>query len=482
MRRNQRGFTFIELSWGLVVMVGAVLLIAGLVALLWQQWTYIQVARQTRQVSYQYGRYYLANHDSMLASGTFPITVTQAQASAAGYPIPTTANAYGQQYEMWIIKDATGELRPVVFSVGGQVITSRGVRAIAAAITSANGAGGFVDVAQSSLEPGVANVYGTNGLNLPLAVFGKTPGAGHVADAIYMTVAVQQPGLTNTALQRMAIPGQPDYNTMHTDIQGGGNSIRNFNTINAQYVGSAGKDGASGYPGGWGGGFHGYDAYLEGSLGLGAGGTLNGGIWNNGNIFGTQLNITGEVYVNNWMRSMGDSGWYNQKWGCGIWQADGTWVRVYGSCGFLVGGQLQAGSVVSNGRLTANEYIQLNGSVNLGWSCSPNGLLGQASDGSGAAQCKGGVWTTMMGMVDEIQVVSGNNSCGNDGSMAQAQCPAGYRVTGGGYQMTALRPGGGATNSGNAPQNNQPNGNGWFVYAGGGTGASCFAAYAMCGR
>jgi hypothetical protein len=42
-----------------------------------------------------------------------------------------------------------------------------------------------------------------------------------------------------------------------------------------------------------------------------------------------------DLYNNGWFRSIGQTGWYSQTYGGGIWMADSTWVRVYGSKGFL---------------------------------------------------------------------------------------------------------------------------------------------------
>jgi hypothetical protein len=42
-----------------------------------------------------------------------------------------------------------------------------------------------------------------------------------------------------------------------------------------------------------------------------------------------------ELYNNGWFRSNGSVGWYSQTYGGGIWMNDTSWVRVYGSKGFL---------------------------------------------------------------------------------------------------------------------------------------------------
>ena len=51
----------------------------------------------------------------------------------------------------------------------------------------------------------------------------------------------------------------------------------------------------------------------------------------------------------------------------------------------------QSGNVVANGRLTTNEYVQINGTATEGAACSPNGLVGR--DGTGLLlSCQSGIW------------------------------------------------------------------------------------------
>jgi hypothetical protein len=42
------------------------------------------------------------------------------------------------------------------------------------------------------------------------------------------------------------------------------------------------------------------------------------------------------IYMDNWYRSTGSTGWYNQSYGGGINMQDTTWVRVYGNKRFYV--------------------------------------------------------------------------------------------------------------------------------------------------
>lgn len=65
------------------------------------------------------------------------------------------------------------------------------------------------------------------------------------------------------------------------------------------------------------------------------------------------------VYTGNWFRSNGNSGWYNQSYGGGIWMQDSSWIRTYGSKGFYV----QGGSLLVDGVVYASSAIQARGGV-----------------------------------------------------------------------------------------------------------------------
>lgn len=438
-----------------------------------QQATYAQVARQTRVIADAALRYSIANNDGLkLTTGpTTPATVTMATLMAQGYLGANTplTNALGQTYIVAITQSSAGMLQPIVASSGGQALPDGGVRAVARMITQFGGAGAFIAVAGSD-TPGPTFAIGGSGVRILLSDYGLAPGPGHIVDAVFFD---SQSAMTNTdtALHRVATAGHPEYTTMSTAVNMGANAITNASTIQANNnIGVAGFSPTAGIPAGWGGGVHTWDMYAEGGVGVGTGGSLGATITNNGEF----------ISNGGWFRSTGNTGWYSQTYGGGIYMQDGNWVRVYNDKGLYTGGQVQAGSMVSNGRLEAKEFAQIDGLANVGWSCGPNGVLAQAADGSGMVQCKQGVWTLMQGLSDSQQVASPSSSCGFNTTPAYATCPTGYKISGGGYTINSYSPTPG--NQASAPWGNQPSGNGWAVKAGFDAGNSCFAAYAICVR
>ena len=65
---------------------------------------------------------------------------------------------------------------------------------------------------------------------------------------------------------------------------------------------------------------------------------LYGTVLTNGNDIGAITQYVGAVYGNNWFRSSGDTGWYSQTYGGGIWMVDSTWVQTYNGKRFYSSG------------------------------------------------------------------------------------------------------------------------------------------------
>ncbi|MFB2927557.1 tail fiber domain-containing protein [Aeromonas hydrophila] len=75
----------------------------------------------------------------------------------------------------------------------------------------------------------------------------------------------------------------------------------------------------------------------------------------------------GPLYLNNWFRSTGATGWYNETYGGGIYMEDTTWVRTYngkkfhvsnteGDCVSLAGGIYAAGNANVNDVYIRSDY------------------------------------------------------------------------------------------------------------------------------
>ena len=57
--------------------------------------------------------------------------------------------------------------------------------------------------------------------------------------------------------------------------------------------------------------------------------------------FETKITVP-TIYTNNWFRSTGNSGWYNENYGGGIFMEDTTWVKVYNGKAFYAPGEIRS--------------------------------------------------------------------------------------------------------------------------------------------
>ncbi|WP_394854370.1 shufflon system plasmid conjugative transfer pilus tip adhesin PilV [Klebsiella michiganensis] len=72
--------------------------------------------------------------------------------------------------------------------------------------------------------------------------------------------------------------------------------------------------------------------------------------------------------------------------------------------------------ITSNGRLTTNEFLQINGQASVGGGCSPNGLQGRTSAGQ-LLSCVNGVWTNTTSLKRMVFMISGETK--NYGDICQ---------------------------------------------------------------
>ncbi|EEE1378187.1 shufflon system plasmid conjugative transfer pilus tip adhesin PilV, partial [Salmonella enterica subsp. diarizonae] len=136
---------------------------------------------------------------------------------------------------------------------------------------------------------------------------------------------------------------------------------------------------------------------------------VNGNLNSNNTVSGNTITSRGETNTQNWFRTLGDGGIYFQKYGGGWYMADTATITAYGGknistqAGVYGGsihssgnieavGKISGGNVVSSGRTTTGEFLQINGQAQTGGGCSPNGLQGRTSEG-GILSCVNGVWT-----------------------------------------------------------------------------------------
>ena len=87
------------------------------------------------------------------------------------------------------------------------------------------------------------------------------------------------------------------------------------------------------------------------------------------------------IYANNWFRSQGTSGWYNESYGGGIWMNDNNWIRTYGGRSFYCDNQIYSSYSIRMGDI----YLQSGNEIN-----SASGLYLNYKNSSNVVLCQGG--------------------------------------------------------------------------------------------
>lgn len=313
---------------------------------------------RAKRVQQAVNTYIKDNHDTIAATATAttPFIFGVSQLISSGY-LPagfSPQNGFSATYQTRVFEPTANKLNSMTFLNGGVKLSKSLARKIAIGIGAD---GGIIDngVAQGALGSWTMNLSSFGGYN---------PGEGSVVIAGFYENGIN----ISDYLYRKAVPGHPELNTMSTALNMGGNNITNAATTTTTTLNATNANAT----------------------------TVTATNVNSTNVTATNVNAqttrtAGETYTGGWFRTTGDTGWYNEKWGGGFNMTDSTWIRAYNNKSIYTGGQVQAGTIQSNGRMTANEFVQVNGVATAGASCSPNGLIGRDASG-GILSCQSGVW------------------------------------------------------------------------------------------
>jgi hypothetical protein len=340
--------------------------------------TNLVTADQMGAVSDAAAGYIKDNYAAVAASATptAPAVITTAMLRATGYLQAGFAdkNAYGQDYRVLVLQPTPNKLQSLIVTVNGDTIKELHLIEIA---KQQGGKGGYVPLSNTGIALG-----SFGGWQTALAPYGVSPGAGHLATALFF----EDGALVNDYLYRHAVPGQPELQTMHAAINMNTNNLNNVGTVNAAAA----------------------------------------------NISGN-TRTTGETYTGGWFRSTGDTGWFNEKHIGGWYMSDPAWVRSYADKNVFTGGEMRAGKLTSTGRTEVGEFLQLNTVSTAGTGCSPNGMISRDAVGT-PLTCQSGVWR-MIGIMNVERVAQYYFITGLPLPRlvdVSAQCPAGKKVVSGG--------------------------------------------------
>lgn len=377
MRQLKKGLMqTADANVGLTVGLVLIGIILGLVIWVVNDNQYSVAATHAVKVSEAAEKYISDNSDVIAsqATPTTPFNFTADTLKTQGYlPASFSAtNNFSQGYRIMVLEPQTQKFHTLIVTTGGKTLSLGQAVKIGSKIGAV---GGYV---QSGVAKGTQGAWSDS-----LSPYGFNPGDGHVAIAQFFSYGVA----SNDFLYRKQVAGHPELNTMSTDLSMGGNSINSASNVSASGTVSGANLTASS---------------TVRSVNMNASGTITSNVVSANTIVGNnitannQLNAgttvtTGETYTGGWFRTRGDTGWYSEKWGGGLYMSDSTWVRVFNGKSFYSSGEIRGNSLSSEGRTTIGEFVQINGVAAENTGCSPNGLVGR--DGSGAIlSCTNGAW------------------------------------------------------------------------------------------
>ncbi|NRF83853.1 hypothetical protein HQ619_07920 [Burkholderia gladioli] len=426
-RARQRGF-YDLLSIG----IGATIAIAFATVGLWekrQEMLSEQMAAQggvMLDIGNLVNGKYLSLYYSNLVNGTAIAGVaneyapTMAELQAINV-IPSgfsTVSAYGAPYQVALAKIPSGCVAPAC-DIGGVVYIGGAITdpstgkpmTLEDAAAAIGGDGGYSD----TITPGT--LTGMNGS------WADANPLGNAAGVLAMRVGYGSSGWSAYVRRDGSLPMEGDLSFKGTT--GDTHNINNVATVNANLVNSGlvatnGLD-AKDVPAGWSGGIRTADVVANGMVGAGygkgnpsgsnfyqqafAGGISHnagdpggpGYLWANGNAdIGQNLHV-GQTAT--FAKNIATDGYDPNDFPAGYAGGVRTWdVSAGGTVGVgsnpttaFAAGMNNTGQIWANGRITANEYIQLNGWATQGAACSATGLFGFS--GTGPLFCVAGVWT-----------------------------------------------------------------------------------------
>ncbi|TFL14078.1 shufflon system plasmid conjugative transfer pilus tip adhesin PilV [Pusillimonas caeni] len=328
---------------------------------------------------------------------------------STGYLSPqlTQRNPYGQSYSVRVryVRQGSGAnvrnvLEPMVVTEGGRAIDDGELLRIAGRIPS----GGSI----RSSSPSVA-IGNAGGWEAPLAGFGGSPGAGHLAVGLFYSEA----GTVDDYLHRGAVAGRPEVNRMATAIDMNNNAVNNASVVQTgeTRLTRVVSQGTACSPAG---------TVARDSAGNPM--SCQGGVWTQSAAMfwvagqGQRMQFTGANGQAMWLQNInGKFRWVNNGFSSevasidqtGTFRASGSIVangnistsssvsasgHITASGNMSAGGTITATGNMTGNRLTAREHLQLNGVVTEGAACSPNGLVARTSVGL-LVSCQSGRWS-----------------------------------------------------------------------------------------
>lgn len=188
-----------------------------------------EVASQAHAIALAVENYTQSNYAAILANTkSGPQTIPLSALVTTGYlPAGTSAvDAYDQTWQISFYQPAANDIDALINVTGGRPVHPDMLPELAAEIGQR---GGFQPNSGNGLyNADVGDAVGAfGGWKVPVASFGLAPQPGTPAALVYFNSGT----VSSTYLYRVAVPGNPQVNTMQTNLNTGGNAVTNTGTV-----------------------------------------------------------------------------------------------------------------------------------------------------------------------------------------------------------------------------------------------------------
>ncbi|WP_297388439.1 shufflon system plasmid conjugative transfer pilus tip adhesin PilV, partial [Acidiferrobacter sp.] len=188
-----------------------------------------EVASQAHAIALAVEGYVQSNYAAILANTAGgPQTIPLSALVTTGYlPAGTSAvDAYDQTWQVSFYQPAANDIDALINVTGGRPVHPDMLPALAAEIGQQ---GGFQPNSGNGLYNADAGdaIGAFGGWKVPVASFGLAPQPGTPAALVYFNSGT----VSSTYLYRVAVPGNPQVNTMQTNLNTGGNAVTNTGTV-----------------------------------------------------------------------------------------------------------------------------------------------------------------------------------------------------------------------------------------------------------
>ena len=186
------------------------------------------VASQGHQIIEATDAYVKANYGALLTStASGPQTIPLSALVTTGYLPPSTSaiDAYNQTWEISFYQPAAQDLEVLIHTTGGNPIPTLDLPEAAAEMGARGGL--QPDATGPYVSDGGDAIGAYGGWKVPVSQFGIPANPGSPADLLYYNSGT----LSSTYLYRVAVPGEPQVNTMQTNLNAGGNNVTNTGVV-----------------------------------------------------------------------------------------------------------------------------------------------------------------------------------------------------------------------------------------------------------